>query len=66
MDLLTNVTMAIVEQFEGITDDLNAIQQHSEDCKARKEEITTMADDLKTRLDALMTQTSNRGTNGNI
>ena len=52
--MLTYVTDAIVQQFEGITEDLNAIHQHSETCKARKEEITAMADDLKTKLDALM------------
>ena len=54
MEMITFVTNGIVEQFEGITEDLNAIHQHSETCRARKEEITVMADDLKTKLDALM------------
>ena len=40
MELLAQMTSAVVVQFEGITRDLQSIQQHCDTCRAEKEKLT--------------------------
>ena len=61
MELLTKMTSAVVEQFEGITGNLQAIKQHCDSCREEKERLTGMATEMRAKLDTLVPQICGRG-----